>query len=421
MIKKITLVALLAGAFNFSNLNAQQLPHHCKTVDKINELKSLDPSLEERKQKTEQGIQNWIANNSTTKVKSVLVIPVVVHVLYRNTLQNIPDARIQLQIDLLNKDYRKLNGDTLGIPAAFKSFASDCEIEFCLAKRDDFGNTTTGITRKQVSIKEIGNTNKYYQSSQGGEAIWNRNHYLNFWVCEIDSMGGTLGFSTVPDYFPAASSDGVVIDYRYFGTSTNTHYNKGRTATHEVGHWLNLQHIWGDDFGFCSADDFVSDTPLQTMEHYGLPSFPSLDSCSSLAPGTMFMNYMDYTDDNGMFMFTVGQKQRIWAALTTTFRDSLFNSKGCLPVGIDEPFGNNAVKIHPNPTQENFNLSLELPGTSELQIEIFDRLGKRIYKDDTKFSKIYSTTIDLSNYAPGLYFLKLNVGSKTLTKKIIKE
>ena len=418
--KKIILQALFILALAYS-ADAQRFNHHCKTVDKINELKSADAGLEARASNAESRIQNWIQNNPNHKTKSVLVIPVVVHVLYRTAIQNIPDARIQLQMDILNKDYRKLNADTSGIPAAFKPFAGDCEIEFCLAKRDEFGNTTTGITRKQVNIKEIGNTNKYYQSSQGGEAIWNRNHYLNFWVCEIDSMGGTLGFSTVPQYSPAATSDGVVIDYRYFGTSTNTHYNKGRTATHEVGHWLNLQHIWGDDFGWCSTDDFVSDTPMQTMEHYGLPSFPSLDSCTSVAPGTMFMNYMDYTDDNGMFMFTAGQKQRIWAALNTTFRDSLFNSKGCLPVGIQENSLEQAFKIQPNPSNGVFNFSVEMPGTNSLEMYIYDGIGKCIHVEEAKFSGYFSKTIDLSAYANGFYFLRMNSNGQTINKKILKE
>lgn len=392
----------------------------CKTPKLMQELINTSPELQEKVAASEQKIEDWTQTHKAAKMATVLTIPVVVHVLYRNGAQNISDAQIQLQLDILNSDYRKRNYDTTGIPAAFKSLSVDCEIDFCLAKRDPMGNPTNGITRKAITIKEIGNTNKYFKSNLGGQDIWNRDHYLNFWVCEIDSMGGILGYSTVPSFNPTASSDGVVIDYRYFGTSSNSHYNKGRTATHEVGHWFDLQHIWGDDFGSCSNDDFVSDTPLQGAEHYGMPAFPSIDSCSPAFPGTLFMNYMDYTDDSGMHMFTLGQKTRMWAALSTTLRDSLFASKGCVPVGIDESIASNELSIHPNPSSGIFNFKLQLKKSEAVSIQIFDLTGHLILQKTYLPQSNFNEFIDLTEFANGCYFAKIDVNTATFNKKIVK-
>jgi Pregnancy-associated plasma protein-A/Secretion system C-terminal sorting domain len=407
-------------AFGFSTSLLAQNPARCLTPDKVKEYAAAHPLLSAKAEQNEQKIQQWITTHKNAKAQSVLVIPVVFHVIYENAIQNIPDTKLQLQLDILNKDYRKLNADTSGIPAAFKPFLADCEIEFCLAKRDEWGAVTTGIMRKQTLVNEIGSTNYYYRTNFGGDGIWNRDSYLNIWVCEIAQNGGVLGYSTVPSFSPSDSTDGVVIDYRYVGTSSITAYNKGRTATHEIGHWLDLQHIWGDDFGTCAIDDFVSDTPPQGAEHYGLPTFPSLDSCSPNAPGTMFMNYMDYTDDSGMHMFTNGQKQRIWASLMTTLRDSLFSSKGCLPVGIDEQKSDNKISIAPNPTTSWFTIKLNFVSEPGNLLQIFDKQGRVIKQFSVSPSVRFSQEVDFSEYPSGLYFIKYSSPTQSFTKKLIK-
>ncbi len=396
-----------------------QSTNHCATPAKILELKSISPDAVVRAQAAENKIKEWSNAHKNFRSQSVLVIPVVVHVIYENTAQNIPDSQIQLQLDILNRDYRKLNSDTAATPSAFIPYAADCEIEFCLAKRDEWGAVTTGIMRKQTLVNEIGSTNNYWRTHKGGDAIWDRDSYLNIWVCEIEQAGGILGYSTVPSFSPPDSSDGVVIDYRYFGTSTNSHYNKGRTATHEIGHWLDLQHIWGDDFGTCSTDDGVGDTPLQTLEHYGLPSYPSLDSCTNAFPGTMFMNYMDYTDDSGMNMFTQGQKQRIWAALSTSIRDSLFDSKGCVPVGIGEYTEAENIYIYPNPSEGRINLSFKLQEPAKFSVRLYNSLGNLLYQEELKSTKENHFSFDFSGLAKGLYLLEIQSDLKSINKKII--
>jgi hypothetical protein len=248
----------------------------------------------------------------------------VVHVVYYNSTQNISDAQIQSQIDVLNEDFRNLNADKTNRPSLFAGLAADVQIQFCLAKRTPSGASTTGIVRKQTTVNGFSTDDKVKYSSTGGSDIWDRNKYLNIWVCAL--TGGTLGYAQFPG--GPAATDGVVIDYRYFGRTGTVvaPYNKGRTATHEVGHWLNLRHIWGD--ANC-GNDYVSDTPTQQAANYGCPTFPK-PSCGNTSD--MFMNYMDYVDDACMNMFTAGQSSRMNALFASGgSRVSLLTSDGCTP------------------------------------------------------------------------------------------
>ncbi|MBL7776053.1 MAG: T9SS type A sorting domain-containing protein, partial [Saprospiraceae bacterium] len=169
---------------------------------------------------------------------------------------------------------------------------------------------------------------KFYSS--GGSDAWPRDAYLNLWVCDLSS--GLLGYAQFPG--GPANTDGVVCDYLYFGTTATgaqPPFDKGRTATHEVGHWLNCYHIWGDDGTSCTGTDQVADTPNQADENYGCPAFPTV-SCSNGPNGDMFMNYMDYTDDACMNLFTQGQKTRMQALFGSGgFRAPLLSSQGCVP------------------------------------------------------------------------------------------
>lgn len=309
--------------------------HRCGTDLMVQQALKTYPDAKKNMEELELFTQQWITENSNNKSDKALLItiPVVVHVVYKNSSENLSDARIQSQIDVLNQDFRRLNADASNTPSAFQSVAADVEIEFCLATKDPNGNPTNGITRTSTTVSSFDiNTDNIKFSSQGGKDAWPSNKYLNIWVGDIS--GGLLGYATPPGMFPAAY-DGVVINYRYFGTAAygaQSPYNKGRTATHEVGHWLNLKHIWGDDGTSCSGSDNVNDTPNQAGENYGCPSFPKTDACTPTSPGVMFMNYMDYVDDACMNMFTAGQKARMHAAINGA-RSSLFSSDGCSGTG----------------------------------------------------------------------------------------
>ncbi|MCY7360557.1 MAG: zinc metalloprotease, partial [Ignavibacteria bacterium] len=216
----------------------------CSTMEVFDRLKSEDPGYEASLNQIEVQVQEYIKNNPQND-RLVITIPVVVHVVYKTAAQNISTAQIQSQINILNADFRKLNADVSGVPSVFQSSVADCQINFCLATKDPNGAVTTGIVRKSTT-KTSFSTNDYVKyTSRGGNNIWDRNKYLNIWVCNLS--GGVLGYAQFPG--GAAATDGVVIGYNYFGNTGAAVYpfDKGRTATHEIGHWFNLRHIWGDD------------------------------------------------------------------------------------------------------------------------------------------------------------------------------
>ena len=307
---------------------------NCGTMDYLEQQKLNDPSIERNLQKQEQQIQQWTREHGDNfrTAGGVITVPVVVHVVYRTSTQNISDAQILSQIDVLNEDFRAMNADFSSVPTAFQSAAADAQIEFCMAVRDPQGNPTNGITRTSTTVNSFSTNNNVKYASSGGVDAWPRDSYLNLWVCNLG--GGLLGYSQFPGTGLAAT-DGVVCGYNFFGRvgTLSAPYNKGRTLTHEVGHWFNLRHIWGDDGGSCNGSDQVSDTPNQAGENYSCPSFPRTDACQTSSPGVMFMNFMDYVDDACMYMFTAGQGTRMAAILNGT-RSSLQNSMGCVPLQL---------------------------------------------------------------------------------------
>lgn len=281
----------------------------CATMKVLNQELRDNPGLENRMFQIEKHTREFIAakGNSAGKGKpgggttpppptayvGTINIPVYVHVIYSNSAQNISAAQINSQITVLNNDFNDTNYND--VPAEFRAVGADVDINFTLS--------ASNIARHSSSTTSWG-TNNSVKSAYPPVA-----GYLNFWVCNIG--GGILGYAQFPG--GNASTDGIVIGPEFFGSSDLTSgyfyapYDKGRTATHEVGHWLNLRHIWGD--GRCKQDDFVLDTPSSDGPNYGCPTYPTVN-CQST---DMTMNYMDYTNDACMNMFTLGQNDRIRA------------------------------------------------------------------------------------------------------------
>jgi Pregnancy-associated plasma protein-A/Secretion system C-terminal sorting domain/Fibronectin type III domain len=327
--KKIVFSLALGLLVITNSINAQQ--RKCASHEVFEKLMNTDPAFAQKQRDIESFTQSYIqqggsnqATNALQRGAAVYNIPVVVHVLYNTAAQNITDAQVQSQIAVLNADFQLNNADTTKIPAAFKGVLADCKINFCLAKRDPNGNATTGIIHKSTTTTSFSSNDGAKYSAQGGDDAWNSSQYLNLWVCNLG--GGLLGYAQFPG--GAAATDGVVILYSAFGNTgtVSAPYNLGRTATHEVGHWLNLRHIWGD--ANCGSD-LVGDTPTQQTSNYSCPTFPHV-TCSNGANGDMFMNYMDYVDDGCMQMFSIGQRDRMYAVLQSGgARASLASSLGC--------------------------------------------------------------------------------------------
>jgi len=295
---------------------------YCATSEVHRLLLNTDPEYARNRSEIENFADVESARGFAAAVPKVRTINVVVHVVYKTSQQNISDAQIKSQIRILNEDYAKANADATKVPAVFKPLHADTKIQFKLASKDIFGANSSGITRTKTAKNSFSFNDAVKASSSGGADPWPAHRYLNVWVCNLG--GGLLGYAQFPG--GPWQKDGVVILHSAFGdTGTATDpFNLGRTATHEVGHWLNLFHIWGDDGTGCNGSDHCADTPNQASENYGKPTFPHV-SCKNGPNGDLFMDYMDYVDDDAMFMFTTGQALRMNATLNGP-RKTLFQA-----------------------------------------------------------------------------------------------
>lgn len=266
-----------------------------------------------------------VPDDETTDIPDdeIITIPIVVHVVnYAPDPFTISDEKIKSQIDVLNLDFRKKNADYTKTPDEFIDLVADVGIEFVLATTDPDGKPTTGIIRTESNVTGFDGRDlegktpiedfKLYFTDKGGQDAWPNDHYLNIWIADLSNrhgdFGGLAGYAQFPGGDPRI--DGMVMDPRVFGTLPPvTSINAlGRTATHEIGHWLNLIHIYGSD-GDCEDGDEVDDTPKQLNQNVNTPVHPK-ESCGS---NDMFMNYMDRVPDQSMYMFTKGQKERMRA------------------------------------------------------------------------------------------------------------
>jgi len=268
---------------------------HDVLLAKLNE----DPNLAQRMNEIESFTEKAIREGKLVDGK--IVIPVVVNVLYKTAAENISLAQIQSQIDVLNDDFNATNSDYNNVPSLFSGVKANVGISFVL----------DAVVRKSTKKTSWRTDDSMKKSNKGGINPTSPTTKLNLWVCNLS--GGILGYAQFPG--GSSATDGVVIDNNAMGNtgSASAPFDLGRTATHEVGHWMNLRHIWGD--ASCGSD-LVSDTPTHNTANYGCPSYPHYSTCSG-TPVEMTMNYMDYTDDACMYMFSSGQKSRMLAIFAT--------------------------------------------------------------------------------------------------------
>lgn len=364
------------------------------------------------------------ANARDTLPGEVIVVPIVFHVLYNTNAQNISDQQVLSQLTVLNNDYRRHNADTVNTPDPFKSVAADARIVFCLAKVDPNGKYTTGIIHKHTTSDLFLSDDEMKFSSTGGDDAWDSKKYLNIWVCNL--FGRTLGYAVMPG--GPAEKDGVVIQYTAFGTlgTAAAPFNKGRTATHEIGHWLGLKHLWGD--AEC-GDDGIADTPPQETSNSNCASFPHLSSCSINSYGDMFMDFMDFTDDACMNMFTRGQANEMRSLFALgNFRNSFLNSSVCdsslaqggpLPADSTVTSNNITISVYPNPFSNQVTISCnndaDINGKT---LKLYDVTGRQYI---TKIITAQKTIINVSNLPSGMYILKVEGGNSPKIFKIIKQ
>ncbi|MCB0396607.1 MAG: T9SS type A sorting domain-containing protein [Flavobacteriales bacterium] len=332
----LLILMLGTGLLQFSMAQQPGVQEPCIAEEMRRLEEAADPEISKRRAALENYTRQFVSereNDPAAKTSNaVKIIPVVVHIIHEGGTENISEAQVIDGIRVLNEDFRRLNADASNTHSAWQSVAADCEVEFRLAQKDPNGNCTNGITRTYSELTNDARNNVK------GLIMWPRDKYMNVWLVKtIENTSGGSGFIIGFAQFPGgnSSTDGVVVRNDYWGAvgTANLTY-KGRTASHEVGHWLNLSHIWGDSN---CGNDFVSDTPTHETSNTGCPSFPHVTSCGNAPDGEMVQNYMDYTNGGCQNLFSEGQKSRMLAALnsSTSGRNNLWSSSNLAATGTD--------------------------------------------------------------------------------------
>lgn len=341
--------------------------------------------------------------------RSVITIPVVVHIVWQQPVENISDEQVQSQLSVLNQDFRALNAEAGSVHPLFRELVADTELAFCLV----------ATTRTQTSVEGIatsfsGGRRRVCYTDLGGRDAIAPSEILNIWVAGRND--GVLGSATFPEEgLIKPMEDGLFISPKAFGTTgtVESPFHLGRTCTHELGHYLNLQHLWGSGTSNfdCDQDDGVGDTPLQADTYRNTcPGFLSV-SCGS---PDMHMNFMNYTDDACMALFTPGQKSRMRAALEA-YRPGLLMGS-CEPVAQQpSPVAALPIRLLGHPVQDE--LWLELPGSSAYEVAIFGPAGRLVVQPRKVRGPLAS--IDCRSLPAGIYFLKIQQGREMQTKKLI--
>jgi hypothetical protein len=400
--KRIFTIAFLALAFFSAKAQNDDIINFDATMNKSNELL----------------MQQWISTHSNDNPKQIITIPVVVHIVYANTPQNISDTRVLEQIDVLNACY---NDTAPYAPIPYDTVAADCEIRFCLAQRTPDGDSTDGIERRQTTVSGFayGTGMKYYSS--GGLDVWDPTKYLNIWVCNL--TGGLTGFAEFPTGTPSAT-DGLVMHYQYFGvTGSTSPYNEGKSTVHELAHWLNLYHICCSAYYLgCPDMDYCADTPPMNSDFFSCspPPPPPEDSCTT---NPIQGNYMQFADDECLTFFTNDQSDRMHACLNT-LRPWLLTSNGCIPPTVDlsnSEKGINSVSVFPNPTEGLSSLKFNSSFPVKMNFKILDITGRTLLFFTQDFSAgSHEIHINTTNLKAGVYFIQMESEEFSSTLKLIE-
>lgn len=458
---KTILLALLLSAGTLA-VKAQELPKvfgrtvksvnpvngkiRCATAEYEEYLSEKDPNRVSRAAfeqwlapKVAEAETKRLAARSTNATAAVRIIPVVVHVIHNGDAlgsnENITDAQVLSQITVLNQDYRKMantpgwNDNPVG---------ADMEIEFRMAKVDPSGNATSGIDRVQMSRATWTNETAIDGTLKPATS-WDPTRYFNIWVVNFGASSDLLGYAQFPSTSGLgglnsnegdANTDGVVIGYQYFGSydiypqgnyDTGGIYRYGRTATHEIGHCLGLLHVCGDDYTCTlgtndSRKDYCPDTPATNDYNYGCTP---TDSCPNRTGSDMIENYMDYTDDQCMNIFTQNQKDRATAVLTSSIRRAslLTSTVWQDTASVGEIAALNGITLYPNPATSVVNISVagtELPDS----YVVYNSIGQTVAQ--AKISNAANLTVNTSALSNGVYFIKVDKGSQSKTLKFVK-
>lgn len=409
----------------------------CYSTETIEHIDHLHPGYKLRIDEAfEQAKQFALEMRSSRAVNADTLyrIPVVVHIVYTNAIQNIPDSLITSQIQVLNRDYNRLNEDAIQTRDIFKPIAGSLHFEFFLATTDPAGNPTSGVIRKlgtpASTFLGFNAFQDNVKNAAEGDAAWNTDKYLNIWVCNLNTLPlGVLGYAFPPtgasnwdstSYIDSAMQ-GVVIDYTAFGRNNpyviDPGVLPGRTCVHEVGHYFGLRHIWADETA-CAADDGIDDTPM-AGDKTNFTCDTTKNSCvdAGVDYPDMSENYMDYTDERCQNIFTVGQTTMMLSNLIL-LRPSLAQ-KVLIDVGVGAINGIQSISIFPNPCSDFLNIKLKQVLAENFDINIYNSTGSKVLSKQLSSSE-FNQAIDIRSLENGIYFFELSNAKASYRSKLSK-
>lgn len=418
--RKILLVLIATSVFivTWSQKPIFSGTDRCGSHEVVKQQMAADPVYAKKVTELLKNKGQYSQKKKGPPLQGSITIPVVVHVLYNSAEQNISDAQVQSQIDVLNEDFGATNSDYNNYDAGYRSVKGDMDINFCLVQ----------VIHKQTKHKSFGYNDNMKFTQKGGSDAVDPMHNLNIWVCDLGNK--LLGFAYYPGITP--EKFGVVCHTNAFGKGSGYNlfeeYNLGRTTTHEVGHAFGLVHIWGD--ATCGSDQ-VDDTPLHNTYNFGCPEEGHLSTCTG-TPLEMWMNFMDYTDDRCMYFFSDGQVSRANFFIESDPQlNSIINSACGTTRQVNNDITNvsnnrlnssratltNNLIIYPTITTGQLNLSFGKMTGEKAEINIYSQTGALMMKKQVTGKMI--DQLNVGNLANGIYFLELSQGTIRQTRKFV--